>query len=188
MDAVFQMLDPRQARRWPIRWERQPGKDWPLRLPVNAILVRRDGSPMFIGSSIAPLRDREGKASGAVIAFRDVSEARELEAQIVHASQHDSLTGLPNRVLLNDRLGQASRWRDAGWDRPRCCSWILTVQAYQRFAGTPDRRPAASIDCQTPAGMRTGAGHGEPTGRDEFVVCSGRAEAGRRGHHAGREC
>jgi len=36
-----------------------------------------------------------------------VSEARELEAQIVHASQHDSLTGLPNRVLLNDRLGQA---------------------------------------------------------------------------------
>lgn len=107
MDAVFQMLDPATGKTVADPVGEAARQDWPLRLPVNAILVRRDGSPMFIGSSIAPLRDREGKASGAVIAFRDVSEARELEAQIVHASQHDSLTGLPNRVLLNDRLGQA---------------------------------------------------------------------------------
>jgi diguanylate cyclase (GGDEF)-like protein len=42
-----------------------------------------------------------------VIVFRDVSTARALAEETVHASQHDFLTGLPNRLLLNDRLGQA---------------------------------------------------------------------------------
>ena len=44
---------------------------------------------------------------GAVIVFRDVSVAREQALQIAYSAEHDFLTGLPNRLLLNDRLGQA---------------------------------------------------------------------------------
>jgi len=61
MDAVFQMLDPATGKTVADPVGEAARQDWPLRLPVNAILVRRDGSPMFIGSSIAPLRDREGR-------------------------------------------------------------------------------------------------------------------------------
>lgn len=45
--------------------------------------------------------------TGAVIVFRDVTAARALSLRMSHLAQHDSLTDLPNRLLFNDRLGQA---------------------------------------------------------------------------------
>jgi len=39
--------------------------------------------------------------------FRDVSTTRAMSLKMSHLAQHDSLTDLPNRVLLNDRLTQA---------------------------------------------------------------------------------
>jgi len=38
--------------------------------------------------------------------FRDVSATRALEKELTDSAQHDFLTGLPNRMLLNDRIGQ----------------------------------------------------------------------------------
>jgi diguanylate cyclase (GGDEF)-like protein len=60
-----------------------------------------------IEDSIAPIRDRDGQAEGAVIVFRDVSVAKAMAQEIAHTAEHDVLTGLPNRVLLNDRISQA---------------------------------------------------------------------------------
>ena len=38
---------------------------------------------------------------------RDLSEQKRFEAQLAHQALHDPLTGLPNRMMLTDRLGQA---------------------------------------------------------------------------------
>ncbi len=78
-----------------------------MHLPSSCLLIRRDGVEVPIEESIAPIHNREGQAIGAVIVFRDVSAARATALQIVHSAQHDFLTGLPNRVLLNDRIDQA---------------------------------------------------------------------------------
>lgn len=83
------------------------GQSQSLHLPPNCVLIRRDGFEIPIEDSIAPIHDREGLASGAVIVFRDVSAARAMTVQMTHSAQHDFLTGLPNRMLLNDRVTQA---------------------------------------------------------------------------------
>jgi diguanylate cyclase (GGDEF)-like protein/PAS domain S-box-containing protein len=75
--------------------------------PVDGLLVRRDGFEIPIEDSVAPIHDREGLATGAVIVFRDVSAARAMADQLSHSAKHDFLTGLPNRMLLNDRINQA---------------------------------------------------------------------------------
>jgi len=78
-----------------------------MHLPSTCVLIRRDGVTIPIEESIAPIHNREGGAIGAVIVFRDVSAARATALQIAHSAQHDFLTGLPNRMLLNDRIDQA---------------------------------------------------------------------------------
>ena len=49
----------------------------------------------------------EGQAPHLVMIVEDITERKALEAQLVHRSLHDPLTGLPNRVLFQDRLWHA---------------------------------------------------------------------------------
>ena len=78
-----------------------------VRLRGNYILVSRDGNETAIEHSAAPIHDREGKVLGAVIVFRDVIVSRERRLQMLHLAEHDALTDLPNRLLLNDRLARS---------------------------------------------------------------------------------
>ena len=74
---------------------------------INCILVRRDGLEFGIENKVTPIHNRDRDVTGALIAFHDVSAARARSLEMSHLAQHDSLTGLPNRVLFNDRITQA---------------------------------------------------------------------------------
>jgi diguanylate cyclase (GGDEF)-like protein/PAS domain S-box-containing protein len=76
-------------------------------LPINTILVRKDGIEIHIEDSSSPINNSFGKQYGVVIVFRDVSAAQDVAAKFMHLAQHDTLTNLPNRVVLNDRIGHA---------------------------------------------------------------------------------
>ena len=76
-------------------------------LGANCVLVRRDGYESAIEDTAAPIHDRRGQVIGAVIVFHDVSAARAMSLRMSYLAQHDFLTELPNRMLLNDRLAQA---------------------------------------------------------------------------------
>src|ERR1039457_6441756 len=76
-------------------------------MATGVVLIRRDGVEAGIEDSAAPIHDRNGKVTGAVMVFHDVSITRGLPRQRSHQAAHDSLTDLPNRSLLNDRLAQA---------------------------------------------------------------------------------
>jgi diguanylate cyclase (GGDEF)-like protein/PAS domain S-box-containing protein len=81
--------------------------DKTVSLSENCVLIRRDGYESAIEDTAAPIHDRSGQLIGAVIVFHDVSVARAMSLKMSHLAQHDVLTQLPNRMLLNDRLTQA---------------------------------------------------------------------------------
>ena len=81
--------------------------DRKVRLKGNYILVSREGNETAIEHSAAPIHDRNGNILGAVIVFRDVIVSRERRLQMLHLAEHDALTDLPNRLLLNDRLARS---------------------------------------------------------------------------------
>jgi diguanylate cyclase (GGDEF)-like protein/PAS domain S-box-containing protein len=107
MAEVCRILDATSRQTTPNPMDMAVGQDCTMHLPANCILIRRDGFEIPIEDSVAPIHDREAHAAGGVIVFRDVSAARTMALEMAHSAQHDFLTGLPNRILLNDRVGQA---------------------------------------------------------------------------------
>ena len=88
----------------------------PVKLPEPAFLVNRIGQKYAIRASAAPLRDPQGRISGVVLAFSDITETRRLTERMVFQATHDALTQLPNLDLLRDRLRQAiARAQRAGY-------------------------------------------------------------------------
>jgi len=85
----------------------------PTPRPMRSGAARhKDGTEFPVDISLAVVPGTGGRFVCATI--RDVRDRRRIEAELAYQSLHDSLTGLPNRVLLVDRAQQAAArcWRD----------------------------------------------------------------------------
>jgi len=75
-------------------------------IPVSLFeteLLRRDGDTVPITFSIAPLF-KGRRVIGVAGTAEDITERKRAQGRIEHLAYHDALTGLPNHVLLKDRL------------------------------------------------------------------------------------
>jgi len=108
LDEVFHILDgdSRLPARNPAKMALAENKT--VDMAAGVVLVQRNGHEVGIEDSAAPIHDRDGKVTGAVLVFHDVTRARELAEKMAHLAHYDALTDLPNRVLLNERFVQAT--------------------------------------------------------------------------------
>jgi diguanylate cyclase (GGDEF)-like protein/PAS domain S-box-containing protein len=171
LEEVFHLIDGVTRERVNDPMRRAIKENKTVGLTPNCILVRRDGFEAAIEDSAAPIHDRHGQITGAVIVFHDVSAARELSLRMSHLAQHDSLTDLPNRVLLNDRLSQAMAIAQRG--KTRLGLLYLDVDRFKTIndslGHTIGDRLLQSVALRLPACVR----HADTVSRlggDEFVI------------------
>jgi diguanylate cyclase (GGDEF)-like protein/PAS domain S-box-containing protein len=70
----------------------------------NWQITRKDGAKRFIEASVSLQKDSSDKPIGFRGIIRDITERKQIEQQLNHIATHDTLTGLPNRMLFIDRL------------------------------------------------------------------------------------
>ncbi len=80
--------------------ERQKG----LSGQYEARLRKKSGELMWVLVSGAPIMNEEGRLTGTLGMFMDISERKRVEEQLLHDAFHDGLTGLANRALFMDHL------------------------------------------------------------------------------------
>jgi diguanylate cyclase (GGDEF)-like protein/PAS domain S-box-containing protein len=68
---------------------------------------RKDGTRFFAVNGATTVKDADGNPLYFDGVISDITERKRAEAQVYQLAHYDSLTGLPNRALLRDRLGQA---------------------------------------------------------------------------------
>ena len=133
LPEVFHIIDGKTRQSAPNPAQLAIEENRIVGLAADSVLLRRDGVEYAIEDSAAPIHNRDGRVTGAVIVFHDVSESRAMVLKMAHLAQHDFLTGLPNRMLLTERLAQAM-----GLARRRCKQLALLFLDLDCFKNVND--------------------------------------------------
>ena len=70
-------------------------------------MLRSDGSLRWVHDRAFPVKNTRGEVYRIAGIAEDITERKQAQEQLANLAHYDSLTGLPNRVLFNDRLRQA---------------------------------------------------------------------------------
>ncbi len=141
-------------------------------LPEHSAIINQDNhQAQAVEATVAPIVDDNNKLGGTVLVFHDVSEARKMAQQMTYQATHDALTGLPNRVLLMDRLKQAlSR---APWNKKSVAVLFLDLDRFKIVNDTLGHDTGDELLCQIANRMEKCIREGDTISRlggDEFVV------------------
>ena len=67
----------------------------------------KDGTICPLKTTITAIKDKNNNTTHFIAQFYDISDIKQSEQKLTYQARHDALTGLPNRIVLKDRLSQA---------------------------------------------------------------------------------
>jgi diguanylate cyclase (GGDEF)-like protein/PAS domain S-box-containing protein len=109
--TAFDFMPAGEAERCRAFFARVVAERRPFSTFLNKCL-NKDGRAVILETSAIPIFGGDGSLRGYRGIDRDVTERKNAEERLQHLAYYDGLTGLPNRSLLRDRLGQAMRDAD----------------------------------------------------------------------------
>jgi EAL domain-containing protein (putative c-di-GMP-specific phosphodiesterase class I)/GGDEF domain-containing protein/PAS domain-containing protein len=116
---------------------------------VTMLVTRPEGDVVTVSLNYQPLRRRPGgPVQGVVISIVDLTEGRRLHERLVHQALHDPLTGLPNRLLFQERLDVAQPLVRFGGDEFA----VLAELSDEREAAELAQRLATALEAPFDAG------------------------------------
>ena len=136
---------------------------------------RRDGTPVWVLENATLIEGPDGSLSlieGTVI---DITERKRAEEQVKHLAFHDALTGLPNRLLLNDRLKIALAQAQRG--RQKLATFYLDLDRFKVINDSLGHTVGDALLRRVAERLRSCVREGDTVARlggDEFVILASR--------------
>lgn len=127
-----------------------------------------------VAVTLSPLRGSDGEVERVTLQMQDVTARHHAEARLIEMALHDALTGLPNRTLLRDRLGEGlARGADDGTDG-RLALLFCDLDDFKLVNDSAGHRVGDALLVEV--ARRLGALRPDDTvarlGGDEFVILS----------------
>jgi diguanylate cyclase (GGDEF)-like protein/PAS domain S-box-containing protein len=136
--------------------------------PFEKEFVRKDGSRVPVLTAAAMF---EGSSEHGVSFLLDLSERKRAEEQVRHMANHDALTGLPNRILLQDRLNQAIAY--AHRNRSQLAILFIDLDLFKYINDSLGHQVGDVVLQMAAARLRACLREGDSVARlggDEFVI------------------
>ncbi len=135
-----------------------------------------------VAVTLSPLRDPNGRTEQVTVQMSDVTPRHLAEQRLIEQALHDALTGLPNRTLLRDRLGEGLG--DGTGAEPRLVLLFCDLDDFKLVNDSAGHRVGDALLVEV--AQRLGALRPDDTvarlGGDEFVVLSPVTTADARAH------
>ncbi|MBL8467231.1 two-component system response regulator [Methyloversatilis discipulorum] len=142
------------------------------------VLCRRASGDSFPAwESISAVRNNDGAVTHFVAAFSDFSAIHQAEEKLNHLAHHDALTGLPNRLLFDDRFERAIE--QARRAQQRCILLFLDLDSFKGVNDTLGHGVGDELLRAVSVRLREALRRSDTLARlggDEFVVLTGSAQ------------
>ncbi len=132
---------------------------------------RKDGQQFLESLTISAVRDNVGTVTHYVGVFSDITELRKAHDRLDHQAHHDPLTGLPNRLLLGDRLHKALQ--RAHRDESGLAVFFIDLDRFKNINDTLGHQVGDRVLCEVAWRLSRLMRESDTVGRlggDEFLI------------------